>query len=61
MHSSRMRTGRSLTIFQSLLLPGVGWGVYLVPGVGVYLVQGVYLVLGVSLVLGVYLVPWGCT
>ena len=47
MHSSRMRTGRSLTVCRSLLKGG-----YLVP-VGVYLVRGVYLVLGV------YLVPGG--
>ena len=77
MHSSRMRTGRSLTVFRSLQpgggVPGPG-GVYLVPG-GVYLVlggvpgpggctwsQGVYLVLGgVPGPRGLYLVPGGCT
>ena len=47
MHSSRMRTGRSLTVFRSLQ---PGGGVYLVPGGGVYLVRG-----------GVYLVRGGCT
>ena len=42
MHSSRMRTGRSLTVFQILQLGGVPGtrGVYLVL-VGVYLVRGV--------------------
>ena len=51
MHSSRKRTGRSLTVFRSLQpggggVPGPGGGVYLVPG-GVYLVGGgVYLVRG---------------
>ena len=50
MHSSRMRTGRSLTVYRSLQ-----GGVYLVPG-GVYLVRG-----GVDLVGGVYLVLGGCT
>ena len=54
MHSSRMRTGRSLTICRSLL-PG-GGGVYLVLGeVGVLSPGGVYLVPGGYLVLG------GCT
>ena len=64
MHSSRMRTGRSLTVFRSLQ-PG---GVYLVPGGGVPGPggctwsggvpgpRGVYLVPG-----GLYLVPGGCT
>ena len=44
MHSSRMRTGRSLTVCRSLL-PGRGW---------------VYLVLGGVLSLGVVLSPRGC-
>ena len=48
MHSSRMRTGRSLTVCRSLLPGG-----YLVP-VGVYLVLG-----GVLSPRGVYLVPGG--
>ena len=43
MHSSRVRTGRSLTVRRSLL-----------PGGGVYLVQG-----GVSDPGGLYLVPGG--
>ena len=49
MHSSRMRTGRSLTICCSVLPGGVClvWGVCLVPG-GVCLVRGG----GVCLVLG---------
>ena len=42
MHSSRMRTGRSLTVFRSLLIPGGGAGG--VPpwsqGVGICLVLG---------------------
>ena len=39
MHSSRMCTGQSLTIFQGLLFPGVGWGD--APArVGVYLPEG---------------------
>ena len=55
MHSSRMCTGRSLTVCWSLL-PG---GVYLVPGRGVYLVPGGGGVLSPGGVLkGVYLV-WG--
>ena len=59
MHSSRMRTGRSLAVFR---------GVYLVPGGGVYLVPGGYLVLGgctwscwVYLVWGDVPGPGGCT
>ena len=44
MHSSRMRTGRSLTVFRSLQ-PGGGVGVYLVMG-GVPGRRGVYLVTG---------------
>ena len=76
MHSSRMRTGRSLTIFRSLkprgvylvpggvylVLGGCTWsgGVYLVPW-GVYLVRGVYLVWGGTWSRGVYLVLGGCT
>ena len=57
MHSSRMRTGRSLTVFRSLQ-PGEGGvpgprGVYLVPGGvpglgGVPGPRGVYLVRGVA-------------
>ena len=50
-----MRTGRSLTVCQSLLPEGV----YLVPG-GVLSPRGVYLVPGVYL-LGVYLVRGECT
>ena len=73
MHSSRMRTGRLLTVFWSLQ-PG---GVYLVRGVylvvrGLYLVRGGvpgpggtwsggYLVLGGVPGPGGYLVPGGCT
>ena len=45
MHSSRMRTGRSLTVFRRLLLGG-GDGPGGVPGPGGYLVWGVYLVRG---------------
>ena len=74
MHSSRMRTSRSLTVCCSLL-PGGGcllWGVGLLPGGGVCLVWGVCLVRGglvpggggsgpggVGLVLGVCLVRGG--
>ena len=51
MHSSRMRTGRSLTVFRSLQPGGGGtWSG------GVYLVRG-----GVPGPGGVYLVPGGCT
>ena len=52
MHSSRMRTGRSLTVFRSLQ-PG---GVYLVPGGGCTWSLG-----GTWSGGGVYLVPEGCT
>ena len=48
MHSSRMRTGRSLAVFRGGTWSG-----------GVNLVQGVYQVRGVYLVWGVYLVPGG--
>ena len=57
MHSSRMRTGRSLTVCCSLFpmgvwgLPGLGGGVLPGPG-GVCLVRGVCLVLGGLLGLG---------
>ena len=54
MHSSRKRTGHSLTICRSLL-PG---GVYLVPG-GVLSPRGVYLVPGGVLSPGGCLVPGG--
>ena len=71
MHSSRMRTGRSLTVFRSLqpggvyLVPGGTWsgGVYLFPGGvpgprGCTWSGGVYLVPGGTWSRGVYLV-WG--
>ena len=62
MHSSRMRTGRSLTVFRSLqpggCVPGPG-----VPGPGgVYLVRGgTWSRGGVPGARGGYLVPGGCT
>ena len=74
MHSSRMRTGRSLSVFRGVYLVAGGVpGPRGVPGSGgctwsqgVYLIPGVYLVLGgalgprgVCLVLGVHLVPGG--
>ena len=31
LHSSRMRTARTLTVSRSMLCAGGGWGVYLVP------------------------------
>ena len=62
LHSSRMRTARTLTVSPSMLCSGEGcllWGVHLVPGMsapGVYMVPG-----GGYLVPVVYLVPGGCT
>ena len=64
MHSSRMRTGRSLTVCWGCLLPGVGdvpglAGMYLVLG-GVCLLPGVCVYLGVVyLVLEGGLLPGG--
>ena len=50
MHSSRMRTGRALTVFRG----GV-------PARGVYLLEGVYLPRGSVPAQGVYLTGGGCT
>ena len=63
MHSSRMRTGRSLTVFRSLQPGGCTWsgGVYLVWG-GVPGPRGGYLVRGeLYLVTGGVPGPRGCT